>query len=209
MPLPSPFFVLGTGNRKKGLELAELLAPFGIAIRTLADFSQHAEIVEDGRTFAENAVKKATEQAKCLGHWMIAEDSGISVDALGGAPGIFSARFSGPEANDNSNNRFLLEKLGDLPLEKRTAHYTCHIAVADPSGNIRAETEACCKGRIRFEPVGSGGFGYDPLFEIVEYKKTFGEMSPAIKKYLSHRSRAMRELIPKLLALSEHLGDDG
>lgn len=197
--------VLGTNNRKKGLELEELLAPFGIDVKTLKDFDRSLDVVEDGSTFQENARKKAAEQARFLNAWVIGEDSGLSVDVLDGAPGVYSARYAAPDdsanASDEANNRLLLEKLGDLPLEKRTAHYTCAAAVADPSGAIRAEKEGVCCGRILFEAIGSGGFGYDPLFEVIEYHRTFGELSPSVKRAISHRARAMRLLIPVLLEL--------
>jgi XTP/dITP diphosphohydrolase len=132
---------------------------------------------------------------------VLADDSGLSVDALDGAPGVYSARFAGTKASDEDNNRELLKRLGDRPLEKRTAHYVAHVTVADPTGAIRAESHDICRGRIRFEPAGTNGFGYDPLFEIVEYHRTFGELGPTVKRVLSHRSRALRALLPKLLAL--------
>jgi XTP/dITP diphosphohydrolase len=193
--------ILGTRNRKKGEELLELLAPWGFQLVTLADVSDSIEVEETGETFAENAALKACEQARHLKRWVLGEDSGLAVDALKGAPGVYSARFSGPNATDERNNQLLLEKLGDLPLEKRTAHYVCHATLSDPEGNIRAESEGYCSGRIRHEHAGSGGFGYDPLFEIVEYHRTFGELGPAVKAALSHRARAIRELIPAMLRL--------
>jgi len=197
--------VLGTNNRKKGIELAELLAPYDIEVRTLGDFTQKWDVVEDGATFRDNARKKATEQARFLGHWVIGEDSGLSVDALDGAPSVYSARFAAlsgdGNASDEDNNRLLLEKLADTPLEKRTAHYTCAAAIADPDGTIRGEAEQYCSGRILFEPAGTGGFGYDPLFEVVEFHRTFGVLNPAIKRAISHRARAMRRLIPIMLNL--------
>lgn len=196
-----PILVLGTGNRKKGIELAGLFEPLGLKLLTLADFDSPIEIREDGDTFAANAASKATNQAKHLNAWVLGEDSGLSVDALGGGPGVYSARFSGPEATDDSNNRLLLQKLAAMPIEKRTAHYVCHMALSDPQGAIRAESEAVCRGRIVFEPRGSHGFGYDPLFELVEYHKTFGQLGPNAKAALSHRSRAARQLIPQLVAL--------
>jgi XTP/dITP diphosphohydrolase len=193
--------VIGTHNRKKGVELVEMLAPWGFRVSTLADIPDAIEVVEDGDSFAANAALKATKQALHLGRWVLAEDSGLAVDALAGAPGVYSARFAGPSATDEDNNRRLLEKLGDTPTEKRTAHYVCHVTVADPSGAVRAESHDICRGRIRFEPAGSNGFGYDPLFEIVEYHRTFGELGPTIKRTLSHRSRALRGILPQLLAI--------
>ena len=193
--------VLGSRNRKKLGELAELLEPDGFVLKTLADFPEAIEVEETGETFAANAQLKATVQAKHLRQWVLGEDSGLSVDALGGAPGVYSARFSDPGATDERNNALLLEKLRSVPLDKRTAHYTCYAALSDPDGNVRVESEGICRGRILTTPAGSGGFGYDPLFEIVECHRTFGELSPAVKSVLSHRSRAIRQLVPQVLWL--------
>lgn len=201
--MSSRVLVLGTRNRKKAWELADLLAPHGVELMTLADFPEALEIEETGDTFAANAALKATLQARHLGRWVLGEDSGLAVDALGGAPGVYSARFSGSGATDASNNKLLLERLAGIPLEKRTAHYVCHAALSDPEGNIRAESEDYCRGRILLLESGSGGFGYDPLFEIVEYHKTFGELGPAVKAVLSHRARAIRALIPKMVLLCQ------
>jgi XTP/dITP diphosphohydrolase len=201
-----PILVLGTHNRKKGVELAELLAPHGIELRTLAEFPQAIQVVEDGDTFASNAAKKATQQARLLGQWVLGEDSGLTVDALGGAPGVYSARYAGPAAIDEDNNRRLLAELKDTPLDRRTAGYVCHAVLSDPEGNTVAENVGYCRGRIRFEPAGSGGFGYDPLFEVVEYHRTFGELSPAVKACLSHRSQAIRRLLPDLLRCLSAVG---
>ena len=194
--------VIGTHNRKKGAELAELLAPLGFSVVTLDDVPDAIEVVEDGDTFAANARLKASQQAMHLGRWVLADDSGLKVDALGGAPGVYSARFAGPNATDEANNRTLLEKLADTPLEKRSGRYVCHVALADPSGAIRAESQDVCRGRIRFEPSGTNGFGYDPLFEVVEYHQTFGDLGPHVKQALSHRSRALRAIVPKLSQIS-------
>jgi XTP/dITP diphosphohydrolase len=193
--------VLGSRNRKKLGELAELLEPHGLTLKTLADFPNSVEVEETGDTFAANAQLKAVVQAKHLGQWVLGEDSGLSVDALGGAPGVFSARFSDPGATDERNNSLLLEKLKDLPLDKRTAYYTCHAVLSDPSGEVRAESTGYCRGRILTEPAGSGGFGYDPLFEIIELHLTFGQLAPAVKRVLSHRSRAIRQLVPQIVEL--------
>ena len=193
--------LLGTSNRKKAAELAELLVPHGVDIQTLADIADAISVVEDGATFEENACKKAAEQAHHLRRWVLGEDSGLCVDALDGRPGVFSARFSGPTATDESNNRLLLEQLRDVPSEKRTAHYVCCAALADPTGQVRAESRGACRGRIRTEPAGHGGFGYDPLFEVVEYHRTFGELGPLVKQVLSHRGRAMRAIVPQIVRL--------
>lgn len=190
--------VLGTRNRKKLGELVELLTPLGLELKTLADFPDSLEVEETGDSFATNATLKATLQARHLGQWVLGEDSGLAVDALGGAPGIYSARFSGDGATDEKNNELLLAKLKDVPLEKRTAHYVCSAALSDPGGNVRATSEGICRGRILFERSGSGGFGYDPLFEVVECHRTFGELAPAVKAVLSHRSRAMRAMAEQL-----------
>ncbi|WP_425401040.1 non-canonical purine NTP pyrophosphatase [Aeoliella sp.] len=193
--------VIGTHNKKKGIELAEMLAPFGLEVATLDDFPSAIEVVEDGDSFAANARLKATQQAVHLGEWVLADDSGIEIDALDGAPGIYSARFAGEQATDQDNNRLLLDKLGDLPPVKRGARYYCHVTLADPAGEVRAESHSTCRGVIRREPVGSHGFGYDPLFEVREYHRTFGELGPAVKRALSHRSRAMRAIVPQVITL--------
>ncbi|MEX2310420.1 MAG: RdgB/HAM1 family non-canonical purine NTP pyrophosphatase [Pirellulales bacterium] len=193
--------VIGTRNRKKGAEIAELLAPHGVEVVTLADVRDAIDVVEDGETFAANAALKATQQAKQLRCWVLADDSGLEVDALGGKPGVYSARFAGPDAADEANNRRLLEALSDTPLEKRTARYVCHVTLADPTGAIRAESHEVCHGRIRFEPAGTNGFGYDPLFEVVEYHRTFGELGPHVKRTISHRARALRAILPKLVGM--------
>ncbi len=193
--------VLATTNRKKGEELVRLLAGVGVEVRTLADFPDGIDVVEDGETFAENATKKAVAQARHLGCWALGEDSGLTVDALGGAPGVYSARFSGPKATDAANNELLLQQLAGVPAAQRGAAYVCHMVLADPSGRVRAESHGTCRGRILPELRGTAGFGYDPLFELVEYHRSFGQLGPIAKAVLSHRARAARRLIPELMAL--------
>ncbi|MGD0899860.1 MAG: RdgB/HAM1 family non-canonical purine NTP pyrophosphatase [Thermoguttaceae bacterium] len=193
--------VLGTANRKKGHELAHLLRPVGLELRTLADFPAPLEVVEDGDTFAANAALKASGQARHLGQWVLADDSGLAVDALDGAPGVLSARYSEPGATDRRNNEKLLAELAGLPPERRWAQFVCHICLSDPTGTIVAESHASCRGRILSSTRGTGGFGYDPLFEIVEYHRSFGELSPRVKSCLSHRARAAVRLIPRLIEL--------
>jgi XTP/dITP diphosphohydrolase len=198
---PAALLVLGTANRKKAQELVELLAPLGVLLKTLADYPDAPIIDETGDSFAANAALKAIGQARHLNAWVLGEDSGLVVDALNGAPGIYSARFAGPQASDQQNNEHLLAELGTTPLPRRTAHYVCHVVLSDPAGTLRAEAAGRCDGRIRFEPAGMAGFGYDPLFEIVEYHRTFAELGQNVKAVLSHRSRAVQTLLPQLIEL--------
>ena len=191
--------VLGTRNAKKRRELELLLSPYNILLKSLADLPDSIEVEETGTTFEENATLKAVEQAKHLGQWVLGEDSGLSVEALGGAPGVYSARFSGPDATDEKNNALLLEKLQGVPLEKRTAWYTCHMTLSDPDGKVHIQSQRRCYGRILPEQHGSGGFGYDPMFEIPEYHQTFGQLGDSVKSVLSHRARANRDFVPQLL----------
>ena len=193
--------VLGNSNKKKRRELETLFQPLGIRVVTLDAYADAVEIEEDGDSFAANAEAKAVRQARHLGQWVLGEDSGLCVDALKGEPGIYSARFAGENATDEDNNRLLLERLGGVPDERRGAHYVCHMALSDPAGHVRVRCEAYCEGWIRREGSGVGGFGYDPLFEIPEYHRTFGELGEAVKSVLSHRARAMRQFIPQLKAL--------
>jgi XTP/dITP diphosphohydrolase len=193
--------VLGTGNRKKARELVDLLAVVGVQLKTLADYPDALSVDETGDSFLVNATLKATQQALHLREWVLAEDSGIMVDALGGRPGIYSARYSGPNATDEQNNAKLLEELGNKPPEKRTAHYECSMVLSDPRGEVRATSTGQCYGRIRFEPVGESGFGYDPLFEIVEFHRTCAELGDVVKSVLSHRARAAEHMIPRLMEL--------
>ena len=143
--------LLGTTNVKKRIELASLLAPYGFQIETLADVSDPLEIVEDGDSFRANADLKAQGQASHLRRWVLAEDSGLEVEALDGRPGIYSARFAGESATDEENNDLLLQELGDLSLERRSARYVCEIVVCDPMGEVRARSRGSCRGRIRRE----------------------------------------------------------
>ncbi len=194
--------LIGTTNLAKGRELAELLKPYGFLVSTLQDFASAIEVVEDGDTFAANSQKKARELAQHFHCWVLADDSGLEVDALGGAPGIFSARYAGEGASDEQNNEKLLNDLASTPSEKRGANYYCHVAVADATGILRAESSGICRGRLRTQPTGTNGFGYDPLFEVLDYHRTFGELGPRVKSALSHRARAMRAIVPQLARLA-------
>jgi len=190
--------ILGTFNPGKGRELAWLLRHAGLRVCTLAEVDAAREIEEEGRSLAENACLKAAGQARHLGQWVLGDDTGLLVDALGGAPGLHTARYAGPGATSAANRRRLLEELAGVPLERRTARFVCHLALADPQGTIRAQSEGCCRGRILLEPTGDGGFGYDPLFQIVEYHRSFAQLGEAAKSYLSHRARAVQGMLPHL-----------
>ncbi len=202
-PHPAPIpLILGTRNPKKLRELAQLINPpwepnprlSRLSVRSLESWPDLPDVVEDAESFAGNARKKAGEIAKRLGLWVLADDSGLTVDALGGAPGVLSARYAGAHGNDEENNRKVLQRLADVPDDLRGAAFVCALAVADPSGAIRLEAEGTCRGRITHGPRGANGFGYDPLFLIPEYHKTFGELSALVKHQLSHRSRAFARL---------------
>jgi XTP/dITP diphosphohydrolase len=199
---PSIVIVLGSRNRKKCREMAELLAPpwetsralARLDVRSIDDFPNSPEVIEDASTFAGNARKKASEQARAISHWVIADDSGLAVDALAGAPGVLSARYAGEPCDDDANNRKLIEALAGIADEHRGAAFRCALAVADAAGTIRLEAEGACRGRVVRELRGPGGFGYDPLFLIPEYHQTFGELSALVKHQLSHRARAFAHL---------------
>jgi XTP/dITP diphosphohydrolase len=191
--------VVASRNRKKTVEIRDLLAPYGIEVVGISEIAGVPDVVEDGHTFAENAAKKASQTARTLSLWTLGEDSGLEVAVLAGAPGIYSARFSGLNATDESNNTKLMGELSAVPDERRSARYVCNAALADPSGEIRLQVEAYCHGRITREARGTNGFGYDPYFSIPEYHRTFGELSPAVKRHLSHRARAFERLIPQLV----------
>jgi XTP/dITP diphosphohydrolase len=194
----APPLVLGTRNRKKREEIVEILGDLGLELRDLTSYPQAPEVVEDGDTFEANARKKAGELAMALHEWVLGEDSGLVVPALNGRPGVHSARFAGKQGDDAANNTRLLAELAPLPADSRAAYYVCTAALADPQGSIRAVTEGRCHGIITSDHRGQGGFGYDPLFLIPEYHRTFGELSPVVKHALSHRARALAKLRPVL-----------
>lgn len=187
--------LLGTSNRKKVIELEAHLIPRGFALKTPAHFSDVIEVEETGSTFIENARLKAIAQARARGMWAIGEDSGLCVPALGGQPGVISARFSGPGATDQSNNEKLLACMSQIEDAKRSGYYVSTVVLSDPGGRIVLESSGECWGRILREPRGSAGFGYDPLFEVLEYHRTFAELGLHVKRAISHRSRALRKFL--------------
>lgn len=195
--------VLATRNRKKREEIVAILSDLGLQFGDLSDWRELPEVEETGTTFEENARLKAIAAARGTGHWALGEDSGLVVPALGGAPGVYSARYAGRQGDDEANNAKLLAELARVPQADRSAYYVCSAALADPAGQVHAVTEGRCHGRILDAPRGSGGFGYDPLFLIPEYHRTFGELSPLVKHALSHRARALERLRPWLRRLAQ------
>jgi XTP/dITP diphosphohydrolase len=198
-----PVLVVGTRNVKKREELLGLLGDLDWEIRDLTGWPDAPEVVEDGATFEENARKKASELARHLHHWVLGEDSGLVVPVLKGRPGVQSARYAGGHGNDAANNVRLLAELAPLRDNPYPAYYVCTAALANPEGTIEGVTEGRCHGVIIAEPRGTGGFGYDPLFLIPEYHRTFGELSPLVKQALSHRARAITQLRPILRRLAQ------
>lgn len=182
--------VVATKNKKKLEEIKEILKGLHLEITSLANYKKTPRIIENGSSFEENAVKKAVMSARFTKKLTMGEDSGLCVDALGGAPGIYSSRFSGKEKNDEKNNLKVLNLLKGLALSKRKAHYVCAVALADKDGLVGV-VGARCSGVIGFTPKGNFGFGYDPLFIIPKYKKTFAQLGARIKHKMSHRYRAL------------------
>lgn len=203
---PPARLVLGTTNEGKLRELLELLEPFGIRCRTLTGLPGAVDVEETGDTFAANAALKATQQARALHAWVLAEDSGLVVPGLGGEPGVRSARYSDPAPGmprpgiDARNTELLLERLAGRSGVERAAHYVCHAVLAEPTGGVVAQATGRCGGLIADRPHGTGGFGYDPIFIVKEYHRTFGELAPAVKAVISHRARAMRAILPAIVA---------
>ena len=178
--------VLATRNRHKGEELAALLGGLGITIRTLDEFPDAPEVVEDGDTCEANAIKKARTIAEFTGLPAVADDTGLEVDALGGRPGIYAARYAGEDATYEDNCRKLLQELTGVPRERRTARFLTVAAIALPSGEIRV-VQGMLEGKIADEASGTLGFGYDPLFLIPELGKTLAQLSANEKNTVSHR----------------------
>lgn len=187
--------IIASNNAHKLVEIKAILGDFFEEIQSLREAGIDHDTVEDGTTFMENAIKKAREIAEISGCCALADDSGICVDALGGAPGIYSARFSGVHGDDKANNRLLLEKLEGS--ESRKAHYTCAIALVRPDGST-VTAEGYLHGEIGFEELGENGFGYDPLFILPELGCTTAQISSEQKNAISHRAVALKELVEKL-----------
>ena len=188
--------VVASRNKHKVREISVLLAEAGLAIEavTIDEVAPHAELLEDEPTFGANAIAKASQAAHACGLPAIADDSGIEVDALSGAPGVRSARWSGEPCDDERNNQRLLRELADIPDAKRTARYRCAAAFVDPEHGVELVRQGACEGEILHAHRGTGGFGYDPLFLIPSLGKTMAEISLEEKNGLSHRAAAFRLL---------------
>jgi XTP/dITP diphosphohydrolase len=207
--VPAPTLVMATRNLGKVRELKALLHDTGVNLLSLADFPEIPEIPEEGATFADNAATKALAVARLTGLPALADDSGLAVDALNGAPGVFSARYAqdrtAPRSPGDADNwRKLLEEMRDLPWDKRSARFVCEIALALPDGRLfRAHGE--CKGSIALAPQGDHGFGYDPVFWVPEYAATMAQLGPAVKNQISHRARALAAFQALLASVLDEL----
>ena len=188
--------VIATNNVGKAKEFAEIFEPKGYSVKTLRDFPELEEVEETGTTFEENARLKAETIANALQTIVLADDSGLCVDALDGQPGVYSARFAGEQKSDAANNAKLLSELGGLVGEERSAHFTCCLVLAAPNSESLV-VQAECPGQIATLPAGDSGFGYDPLFIVPEYGKTFAQLGMDIKNKISHRAKAIELLVEK------------
>ncbi|ODA41487.1 XTP/dITP diphosphatase [Desulfosporosinus sp. BG] len=196
--------VLATQNQGKVRELQELLMDEGIEVLSLADIPDWEDVEETGRTFADNAALKARAAVKKTGLIALADDSGLEVDALDGAPGVYSARFAGEPKDDERNNDKLLHLLETTSDDKRTARFRCALVMATSSGKEYL-TEGVVEGQILRQRRGQDGFGYDPIFYLPEYERTMAQLTLTEKNKLSHRAQAFRQAIPILQALKENL----
>ncbi len=194
--------LVGTTNAGKLREVTTVLSNLPLQIISLASFTTWPKVVEDGKSFAENALKKARTLSDFSGYVTLADDSGLEVSVLGGAPGIFSQRYCGEEGNDDKNNKLLLRELSGVPQDKREARFVCVIALCVPRalGGKDWLFRGECDGRIAFAPKGEGGFGYDPLFIYPPMGLTFAELDPETKNQMSHRGKALRKLREELRA---------
>jgi XTP/dITP diphosphohydrolase len=198
--------LVATTNPGKLAEVEAYLKQFPLEVLSLKSLERYPEVNEDGATFEENALKKARTLAEFSGLLTLADDSGLEVDVLNGAPGIYSARYSGTEGNDEKNNEKLLDELRQVPEDKRAARFVCALALCDPrGGDMKSWTvRQSCEGRIALECKGANGFGYDPLFFYPPFGKTFGEIDRATKATVSHRGKALKnlaELLPTVIDL--------
>ena len=189
--------VAATGNKGKLIEIREILSPYFEKILSAKDVDLNIDVVEDADTFLGNAMKKAKAYCEATGMAAVADDSGLCVDALNGEPGVYSARYMGEGHTDAERTAFVLEKIRDVPEDKRSARFMCAAVVAFPDGTT-CSAVGTCEGRIAFEPIGENGFGYDPVFVPVGETRTFAQMRDEGKNAISHRGRAMRALCERI-----------
>lgn len=186
--------LLGTRNPGKVKEITTILEDSGWTFSSLQEFDDVGPAAEDGVTYAENAIAKARFYAAATGLWALADDSGLEVAALGGAPGVYSARYAGDNASDADRRQLLLAELAKINSRDRRARFVAAVAIAAPDGNVLSLSEGICSGTITFEPHGNSGFGYDPLFIPDGHDQTFAELPDAVKNLISHRARALMRI---------------
>ncbi|MCR6111547.1 XTP/dITP diphosphatase [Bacillus sp. A301a_S52] len=184
---------IATKNKGKVAEFEAFFAAKGLTVKSLLDLDEDIDVVEDGKTFEENAIKKAKTIGELIHKPVLADDSGLAVDVLNGAPGIYSARYAGPDKDDQANNEKLLKELANTNDEARTAQFVCALAIYFPSGDVKT-VRGICKGTISHAPTGDHGFGYDPLFYLPELGKTMAQLTKKEKNTLSHRANALMTL---------------
>ena len=201
-PISTIELVIASTNIHKIREFKAMLKPLGnFDLLSLCDFPDYTPLEETGKTFEEIAIVKAVHAAKALNRWVLADDSGLVVPSLNGAPGIYSARYAGNDATDLDNRKKLLSEMGHLMDDDRSAHYECWIALASPEG-LKKTARGTCEGTLLSQEKGGGGFGYDPLFVKHGYNKSFAELSESVKNRVSHRRKALDKLMNTLEALS-------
>ncbi|MHC4308267.1 MAG: XTP/dITP diphosphatase [Planctomycetota bacterium] len=183
--------VIGTHNKNKKAEIRKILNGMSLPLLDLEDFDDAPDIIEDGVTFEENAAKKALQLAKFCNMCVMADDSGLEIDALDKRPGVFSSRYCGEDTGYEEKCQKLFEELKSVPYDRRTARFRCAIALAEPE-KLHFVVEASCEGLINTEPLGRNGFGYDPIFYVPEYNQTMAELEPDVKNLISHRALALK-----------------
>ena len=189
--------VFATGNQGKMREIRQIMGDMDVTILSMKEAGIESDVEETGTTFEENAILKAKAAAEGTSYIVLADDSGLEIDYLGGEPGIYSARYMGEDTSYEIKNRNILKRLEDVEEEKRSARFVCAIAACFPDGTVLT-TEGIVEGRIAWEPVGEGGFGYDPIFYLPEYGATSAELSAEEKNAVSHRGRALRAMKEEL-----------
>lgn len=192
--------ILATGNKHKVIEIRDILKDLSVNIKPMIEFDKYPEVIEDGKTLQDNAIKKATEVAKYFNSWALADDTGLEVNYLNGAPGVYSSRYAGENCSYADNNNKLLNALNGVLMENRQAQFRCVIALSNPKGDIEILAEGKIKGYITTTLSGQTGFGYDPLFYVPRYSKTFAELGENIKNQISHRALALKNFKNKFLS---------